>query len=218
MEAAQFAGCGMISIGEALVRAGLAKGEPWAARLWSEEDPWNVIFQGCESPIERLMCLGLHGYLGYEARRGQYEGRKSLPVDKRAGGLVYGQHWIGEKYRADFLVVGFMRGEEPIRIVVECDGKEFHNPAHDRRRDEFMVGLGFKIVRFTGFEINRQLAETIGRIPAAMGARYAWTIAAEYGSAAITDMTDYLEGKEIVRAKPDFIDDDGTPCKWDDTL
>ena len=207
----------MISLGQALARIGFANGDGWAPLPWPNDDPWNVIYEGCESPIERLMCLGIHGYLGYDAGVGRFQGRSSIP-DRRAGALVYGQHWIG-RYRADFLVVGFLRGEEPVKIVVECDGKEFHDNHRDRLRDRVMGDLGFEVVRFTGFEINRRLAETIGRIPTRMGKRYAWTIAAECGQAVITDMTDSLDGEgPKPPAKPDFRCDDGSPGKWSDTL
>jgi very-short-patch-repair endonuclease len=221
METPQPGTSGVISIGAALTRIGLAEGTPAAGLPWADGDPWRAVYDKCESPIERLMCLGIHGFLGYEARDGLFRGARSLPEDRRAGALVYGQHSVGN-YRADFLVVGFVRGEKPIKIIVECDGRKFHNPALDAERDELIrSAFGIETVRFTGYEIHRRLPDVIGRIPARMGRRYSWTIAAEYGFAPLTEMVDALEDGESVRSPvddPTFEGDDGGNYRWADTL
>ena len=78
--------------------------------------------------------------------------------------LVVPQASIGE-YRADFLIIVKLHERtEPLLIVVECDGHDFHErtkeqAAKDRRRDREMQAAGFKVFRFTGSEIFR---DTIG--------------------------------------------------------
>lgn len=210
----------MISIGAALTRIGLAEGAPLGHLPWRDDDPWAAVYRECESPIERLMCFGIHGYLGYEAQAGQFRNVRSLLTGRRAAAFVFGQQWI-ERFRADFLVVGVIRGEPPVKIVVECDGRKFHNPAQDAERDGFMRDCGLEVVRFTGHEITRRLPNVIGRIPARMGRRYSWTIAAEYGFAPLTEMVDALEDGESVRSPvddPTFEGDDGGNYRWADTL
>jgi very-short-patch-repair endonuclease len=51
-----------------------------------------------------------------------------------------------KRYTADFAF-------PPFRIVVECDGRGFHDKAKDRRRDAHLQRLGWTTHRFTGTEI-----------------------------------------------------------------
>jgi very-short-patch-repair endonuclease len=67
---------------------------------------------------------------------------------------AYAQLAIG-RYIADLAFVAL-----PERVVVECDGHEFHErtpaqAAHDRRRDRWMQANGWAVLRFTGSEIHR---------------------------------------------------------------
>lgn len=62
-------------------------------------------------------------------------------------------------YKADF-VIGLTDFPDAQRIVVECDGHDFHERTkeqamRDRRRDREMQSAGFKVFRFTGSEIHR---------------------------------------------------------------
>lgn len=41
------------------------------------------------------------------------------------------------------------------KVVIECDGKAFHDPEKDRKRDEFLTQLGWMVYRFTGAECHR---------------------------------------------------------------
>lgn len=198
----------MINLAEALKRIWIAEG--W----WLPEpnDPWRAIYDRCESPIERLMCIGIRDLLGYEANAGHFN--RPVPSERRAGALVFAQQQIN-RYRADFLVVGFLRGEAPIRIVVECDGREFHDHIADQERDFDLSSWGFKVVRFTGREITRDLPRVINRIPRAMGERYAYWIAAELGRVEMPDVVDQFERKAMARSA---LDEDGFYGNWDDTL
>lgn len=62
------------------------------------------------------------------------------------------QYEIG-KYRADFAF-------EDIKLVVECDGAEWHSTdeqkKNDKERDEYMINLGWKVLRFSGSEIHNE--------------------------------------------------------------
>jgi len=54
-------------------------------------------------------------------------------------------------YRADFVLEG--------KLVVECDGREFHESltqqAHDSERDDLMRELGYIVIRLSGADIHR---------------------------------------------------------------
>lgn len=95
-----------------------------------------------ESPIERLMALPLSllPSLG------------SVPSFKVT---VAAQKQIGSR-RVDFCV----EQEGCPKIVVECDGHDFHErtkaqAASDKRRDRELALAGCTVVRFTGSEIYR---------------------------------------------------------------
>lgn len=47
---------------------------------------------------------------------------------------------------------------DPVKkIVIECDGKEFHSKAKDDPRDSFMVANGWTVYRISGSDCNRVL-------------------------------------------------------------
>lgn len=52
-----------------------------------------------------------------------------------------------------------MPGGESIKIVVECDGYAYHNSKEnfqgDRMRDKQLQMNGFRVIRFSGAEINK---------------------------------------------------------------
>lgn len=89
-----------------------------------------------ESPIEIAMFMVLNHEL---------QGKRefiSLKTQEQVG-----------RYRVDFLLESY--GE---RLVVECDGHDFHErtkkqAARDRSRDRWLTGQGFHLMRFTGSEI-----------------------------------------------------------------
>lgn len=63
-------------------------------------------------------------------------------------------------YRVDFLLTCTKDGEEFAKIVVECDGHEFHDKtkeqaARDKARDRALTAAGCRVLRFTGSEIYR---------------------------------------------------------------
>lgn len=57
------------------------------------------------------------------------------------------QYGIG-KFRVDFAFTD-------VRLIVECDGRPWHDPERDRRRDEALRRKGWEPLHFTGSEIHR---------------------------------------------------------------
>jgi very-short-patch-repair endonuclease len=72
-------------------------------------------------------------------------------IRKNFSDRVVSQHTIG-KYRVDFWIEG-------TDIVVECDGLEFHKGKDqlksDYERERYLVIHGFRVLRYTGSEINQ---------------------------------------------------------------
>lgn len=66
-----------------------------------------------------------------------------------------------KNFRADFaLVFGSSDERTTSRLVVECDGHDFHEKtkaqaARDKMRDRFLIAQGWPVMRFTGSEIHK---------------------------------------------------------------
>ncbi|MFB3160453.1 DUF559 domain-containing protein [Neobacillus sp. 179-J 1A1 HS] len=80
------------------------------------------------------------------------------------GYSVSTQVWCG-KYRIDIALLG-------PRIAIECDGKDYHSSAeqkaHDRRKNAYLRRHGWKVMRFTGSQINGNMRQIITRIDKAV--------------------------------------------------
>lgn len=116
----------------------------------------------CESPIEVKMVeaimvsdlVGLHTWPVI----GQDEG---VFVGPCLG--IYLQRRIGP-YRPDIAIIYAPERDIYLRVIVECDGHEFHEKnkeqaARDKSRDRFLLGRGWPVLRFTGSEIHRDAAK-----------------------------------------------------------
>ena len=86
---------------------------------WSPDDPRNLVFDQCESPIEQTLCFEL------------FE-RLNILADPTGGQMAPGKVFLSAQqeigpYRADFLIVALdPKARTVLRLVVECDGAEFH--------------------------------------------------------------------------------------------
>ena len=93
-----------------------------------------------DSPIERVLVNAITEWLDFH---------EAPPV------IIRTQVNFGP-YRADIMVYEANR-----TLVVECDGKSFHNTTsmieHDKRRDRYCAVHGMAVMRFTGDEIRRDV-------------------------------------------------------------
>ena len=86
---------------------------------WPVDDPRNLVFDQCASPIEQTLCFEL------------FERLDILP-DPIGGRMDPGKVYLSAQqelgpYRADFLIVALDRlGRAELRLVIECDGAAFH--------------------------------------------------------------------------------------------
>lgn len=94
--------------------------------------------QKCESPIELRLydALSLNGYYV----------KTQVPCGK---------------YRIDLALPTY-------KIAIECDGKAYHSTpeqkAHDRRKNAYLRKHGWKVLRFSGRMIHRNLPKVLARI------------------------------------------------------
>ena len=113
----------------------------------------------CASPIEEAMlyalCIVCHQHTENVFYR--LGNRTFGSVDKFAPKCCIAPQSTIWNYRVDFLVT-YIAGLEERRIVIECDGHEFHNRTReqairDRQMDRELQKLGLIVFRYTGSEI-----------------------------------------------------------------
>jgi very-short-patch-repair endonuclease len=114
----------------------------------------------CKSPIEVafgvafvLVCKHLVGETFF--REWEPDDLGLLPIVKR---VIEAQVPVGP-YTADFVVSAWPR-DERVKIIVECDGHDFHEKTkeqaqHDKARDRALQAAGYRVLRYTGSEIYR---------------------------------------------------------------
>lgn len=120
----------------------------------------------CESPIERILVAQfLHPHTGHnwDSRcdiliplSGSIEHVQPPPVD---GFYLWPQIKIGP-YRVDFIFASVRFGREVSWAIIECDGHDFHERTRqqaqrDKARDRYLIGKGYRVLRYTGSEIYR---------------------------------------------------------------
>jgi len=92
----------------------------------------------CESPIERRLYDAML-FNGYDVKT-------QAPCGK---------------YRIDLALPEY-------RLAIECDGKAFHSTkeqkAHDYRKNAYLRKNGWKVLRFSGSKIQRDLANVLRKI------------------------------------------------------
>lgn len=136
-------------------------------RRWSEVyDALDI----AQSPIERrLLCAMAFMETPLLCTPADREARPFILIDGKCSfDLSKWEQWVSIEmqspvlgYRADFLVSAKFMGRSDIsRIVVECDGHDFHErtkeqASRDKRRDREMTSAGFLVLRFTGSDIHR---------------------------------------------------------------
>lgn len=123
------------------------------------------LFAKCESPIERMFLLGC-----------QLNGTRAVFREEKYGAAICDvkdsdhQLWVRPQVeivdwesedceplaRVDFELT--LVGSRSYRLCIECDGHDYHDrtkeqAAKDKARDRKIVGLGNRIMRFTGSEI-----------------------------------------------------------------
>lgn len=123
-----------------------------------------------ESPIERALLAALRrsGRLCPDPANIRSDCER---VPLRCGIFIYQQAPV-LKYRTDFLLGAMASPDaDPHWVVVECDGHEFHERTaeqaeHDRARDRAMTAAGYRVFRFTGREIRRDVQKCADEVMA----------------------------------------------------
>ena len=138
----------------------------------------NRAAKACESPIEEKFYwafinekipLGIYGAV---TPMPLYRRRDKATVIKKTQKnlryvFVYPQEWFQRKYRLDFLIEYGTIGRSR-KLIVECDGRTYHDNGDsfqkDRERDRDLNASGFRVLRFTGNEINVDVKKCVTEV------------------------------------------------------
>lgn len=127
-----------------------------------------MLLERCESPIEAKFVLALFEHSEFDdmvVRAGdavQYFGNMTDTLE------VCAQYVVGP-YRCDFAFSQYHPNGTWTRIIVECDGHDFHERTkeqaqRDRSRDRFLQAAGWRVFRFTGSELHRDAPKCVDEI------------------------------------------------------
>jgi very-short-patch-repair endonuclease len=119
-----------------------------------------TLIKDCESPIERMLGVGLYNTQSYWETLADNRALNIFPqMDITCGKKIY---------RVDFEINTIVNGKEK-SVVIECDGHEFHEKTKqqaikNRQRERDLIKIGYTVVRFTGSEIFNNLYKCINEI------------------------------------------------------
>lgn len=115
-----------------------------------------------ESPIEKLLGETLVQHVSNFAES------VAFTLSEKESIVLIPQQQIGA-YRVDFAVLYHRIGHDTFKVVIECDGHDFHERTKDqaradKKRDRDLQGEGWVVLRFTGSEITADSGESVLQI------------------------------------------------------
>ena len=125
----------------------------------------------CQSPIEVALGAAIWtlwdsvSWLGHQMLAVVPAHQIEDGLNSPGFGAVLVPQFQVEQYRADFLIIWRADPQVEIRMLIECDGHDFHErtkeqAASDKRRDRALQTVGYPVLRFTGSEIHK---DPVGR-------------------------------------------------------
>ena len=147
------------------------------ALLAAERGRMLWVLSRCDSPIEQIFVADCFSrgweWSGTEA---EWEATVGAPLSvgfrdflSRGSATIFTQIEIPKLHaRVDFMFVA--SGKETLSpIVVELDGHDFHERTkeqakRDKSRDRAMTALGWRVLRFTGSEIVRDVRACVDEV------------------------------------------------------
>lgn len=97
----------------------------------------------------------------------EFDSHLFTPIEKMMNDALLKENIsFSPQKRIGRFVVDFLVQIGTKKLIVECDGRDYHNPYHDRKRDKELEKHGYRILHFTGSEINRDSERCISKIQA----------------------------------------------------
>lgn len=143
-----------------------------AAQRWIENQMdifEHPLVNLCESPIEQIMLAELT-FCPFGYFHGPHEIHDpTMPFEIPDANVVIIPQYEIRDYRVDFAILLRNFQDNILKIVVECDGHDFHEKTkqqakRDKKRDRDLQAAGWKVLRFTGSEIVRDVNACVNEI------------------------------------------------------
>lgn len=139
---------------------------------WARRRDWVFgCLDLCESPIERKLLIPMLFWDYFRVKvisPTPYGSTYTDRLDWRSTVFIEPQAKIG-RHRVDFLIAPTTGEQDGKRLVIECDGHDYHERTKeqarkDRSRDRELTGLGYLVFRYTGSEIHADPRRCAGDI------------------------------------------------------
>lgn len=142
-----------INVRGALQKLGIV--DNWADDLIQQaKSRYLACLNLCESPIEQIMLAGLAFMVVPETDcfpPAIHDVQSGDPWPDKP--VVIAPQFNIARYRLDFLVQ-VKTDTGPLKVAIECDGKQHHNEIKDRLRDfdrdDYLNALGIRTIRYSG--------------------------------------------------------------------
>jgi very-short-patch-repair endonuclease len=128
-----------------------------------KQDMYCQVIEGqMQSPIEHLFLIACHAMCALQCVEINPDPliNDDYELDSAKGFYIHQQAMIS-KYRVDFLIfqIGWAPSKMFTPVIVELDGHAFHDKnkeqrAYEKARDRALVRDGYKVLHFTGSEVN----------------------------------------------------------------
>lgn len=122
----------------------------------------------CESPIEAKFVSALFEHCEFDqivVRTGSSAVHFGCLKDR----LEFCPQFVIGPYRCDFAFKMTHPNGTLTRIIVECDGHDFHERTkeqaqRDKSRDRYLQASGWKVLRFTGSELHQDAEKCVDEV------------------------------------------------------
>lgn len=117
---------------------------------WAEiRDIYSIVSRGIEKTPANRFVVDPHFWCGTTIELSLIE--RMIWDEARAVGIVLYPQFPIDRFFADF-------ANPAAKVVIECDGEEFHKDgAADRARERVMEGLGWHVYRISGAACHRAM-------------------------------------------------------------
>lgn len=112
---------------------------------------WNSIRDFYKANMDNIMSVDP---LKYGVDPYWWDGLVEMtPIEKN---MWHDIRCTGAVFYPQFPILGFFVdfANPQMKIAIECDGKNWHDPVKDAKRDAALLDIGWTVFRFTGKECN----------------------------------------------------------------
>jgi len=121
--------------------------------------------------LDSIVCNDNYLFTSPDLLNQEIDSHLFTPIEQiMSDALIDNNITFKPQVRIGRFLVDFVAEIRNTKIIIECDGRDFHNPFHDAERDKELKLQGYHILHFTGSEIYNNIESCIEKIQnAALG-------------------------------------------------